>query len=819
MSCASDRITDMEKKYTITGMTCSACSSGIERAIGKKEGVSSVNVSLMGESMDVTFDETVVSEAELVKEVFDLGYGAYEYGTVRKNAAERIKVRLIASIVLLVPLLYLSMGHMIGLPLPSFLHPEFSPQAFAIAQAVLAFAIMAINFHFFKNGFLAVLHKMPNMDTLVSLGSLASFGYSVYLTVCIFTDAPEAAHEHAMGLFYESAGTILTLVTVGKWLEARAKRRTGREVEKLLRLSPEFVTVERGGGEEAIRLSQVQVGDVVIVKQGGYIPVDGEIVEGASSVDKSAITGESLPVEVGVGDFVTSACMNKNGYLKIRAERVGSDTTLSKIVKMVQSAGASKAPIQKFADSVAGVFVPLVTLIAIAAFCVWVFVSGDLEKAMNYGISVLVISCPCALGLATPVAVMAATGKGASLGILYKDAETLQKTSEVNAVLFDKTAPLTEGTPTVTDILSFEGGQDEWLPAVKAIELRSNHPLAECIVGHLDGVREAELESFSYVSGQGAIGVSAGKTYRLGNRKLCKGIDLAKANRAERELSADGKTVLFFCEGQKLVGLIAVADVLKETSKEAVALLKARGVRLAMLTGDSEGAAKGIASKVGIDDYYAEVMPEDKLRAVENLQKFSTVAMVGDGINDSPALKQADVGVAMGSGTDVAIDSADIILSGGDMRLLDTAIDLSKTAVRNIKENLFWAFFYNCVGIPVAAGAFAVWGWSLNPMLASLAMSLSSLFVVCNALRLTRYQIKRKEKGMEKLLTVKGMMCMHCVEHVSKALEAVDGVASVEVNLKKKTADVRLSRDVADEILQKAVADAGYEVTSVKNKG
>lgn len=823
----------MVKQYTVTGMTCSACSSGIERTVGKLGGVEQVEVSLMGKSMKVQFNGEEITEEQIFSAVRSLGYGIYRMGEEpkekQKSSDKVLFIRFIISVCLLVPLLYVSMGHMVGLPVPSFLNPVdpyLNGQWFALYQGVLALAVIAVNFAFFKNGFFALVKRVPNMDTLVALGSGVSFVYSVVLTVFTFVGkygGNMAWYELHMELHYESAATILALVTVGKWLEEKSKRKTGDEIEKLLKLAPDKVTVEENGVQREISVKEVKVGDILVVKQGEYIPVDGIVAEGNSFVDKSAITGESLPVEVTAGHAVTSAALNKGGVLKIKAEKVGEDTTLSKIVKMVREAGASKAPIQKFADKVAGIFVPLVTLFALLTFVIWILIDGGfvLEHCVTYAISVLVISCPCALGLATPVAIMTATGKGASLGILYKDAENLQKLCEVNTVLLDKTATLTEGKPRVTDVVCFGAEEHEVLDIACGIEKNSNHPLAACIVDHAQTC--VEVNNFQYFVGKGARAEFRGKIYLLGNDKLVSGKRIKKETRIKAaELSAQGKTVLYFAENDEVTALIAVADTLKVGSTEAVRLLKNRKMRVAMLTGDEKTTAKAIADSVGIDEFLAEVLPEDKLTAVTNVQSVGgCVAMVGDGINDSPALKQADVGIAMGSGTDVAIDSAGVVLVSEDIRTLDTVFDLSRATVRNIKENLFWAFFYNVIMIPVAAGAFSFIGFTFNPMIAAACMSLSSLFVVCNALRLLAYKNKKIISGdlyMKKIVHVEGMCCEHCAKRVENALSAAKNVISADVKLKKKVAIIRSREEVSDEEITQLVTDAGYTVTEIENK-
>ena len=828
-----------KEKFTVTGMSCSACSAGVERVTKKLNGVKTAEVSLLGESLTVEYDETLVTREDIFAAVTALGYGIGEYREGKeerqKGKAEALKKRFIVSMILLVPLMYLAMGGMISLPEPP-------AKANYILQFILAGATMAVNFRFFRNGFSALVKRVPNMDTLVSLGSGVSFLYSIYLAIKMSAHAG----EHAGHLFFESAAMILTLVTLGKWLEAAATGKTGKEVEKLLRMMPDTVTIVENDEEKNVPFSSLKEGDILAVKQGEYIPVDGVVVSGGGFVDRAAVTGESVPVEAEVGAAVTGADIVKSGYMRVRAEKVGKDTTISQIVRMVKEAGESKAPIQHTADVIAGIFVPAVTLIALVTFLAWTLAKGDVSTAANYAISVLVISCPCSLGLATPVAVMAATGKGMSLGILFKNAEALQRAEKVNCMLLDKTATLTEGNMKVTDFSAVagcsagvaNGGADEKeiLQIAAAIEAKSNHPIADCIYEYaVEKSGEVRLiaENYEYETGKGALAEVKGKKYRLGNRKLLTEAENKLAFEEEKRLSKQGKTAVFLAGESGVIAVFAVADALKETSKEAIAALKKEKIRVAMVTGDNERVAHAIAESVGISDVFAEALPKDKAEAVKRVQSAGGyVAMVGDGINDSPALKQADVGIAVGTGTDVAIDSADVVLVSGDIRSAADAVQLSRKTVKNIKENLFWAFFYNVVAIPVAAGAFAFAGLSLNPMIAAACMSLSSLFVVGNALRLTRFKSgfqsgnaaeksvnenKNYEvKGnMKKVLHIEGMMCAHCVKHVTDALNAVDGVSVIEVNLKKKTAEIALEKDVKNEELTAAIKNAGYEVKKI----
>ncbi|MBQ7913626.1 MAG: cadmium-translocating P-type ATPase [Clostridia bacterium] len=808
----------MKDKFSVTGMSCAACSSGIERTVGRLEGVTKAEVSLMGENMLVEYDEKLVSREKIIQTVIDLGYGAKLYDeralTATKPQPNKLKKRFLLSVIFLLPLLYFSMGGMV-----SFL-PQPNKIISASVQMGLALIVIVINFKFFTSGTKALFKRVPNMDTLVSLGAGAAYIYSVVYTILIYC-GKASEHTH---LFYESAAMVLGLVTLGKWLEEKSKRKTGDEIEKLIKLMPNTVTVERGGERVKIPFSDIAVGDILIVKQGEYVPVDGKIVEGHAFVDRAAITGESMPIEVGVNDQVTGADIVKSGFIKLCAEKVGADTTLSQIVKMVKEAGASKAPLQKIADKISAFFVPSVTVIAIVVFIVWFLSTGELSSAANYGICVLVISCPCSLGLATPVAVMAATGRGMALGILFKDAEALQKAKGINCVLLDKTATLTVGKPKVTDAEIFIKDMGLAYALAFAIESHSNHPIAECVRAYseekLSG-ETIEITDYSYEMGKGAKGKYQGKTYYLGNRRLLGNIEEKASYALEKKYSEVGKTAVFLADDKRLLAVFAIADTLKEESKSAVADLRARDIRVAMLTGDNENVAKAIAKEVGIDEYFAEALPENKTEAVQRIHEVGGfVAMVGDGINDSPALKEADIGVAMGNGTDVAMDAADIILSRGDLRLVGKMIDLSRKTVKNIKQNLFWAFFYNCIAIPVAAGAFAFANITLAPWMGALSMCLSSLFVVTNALRLTRFGKKKEiadkeENGMKKTLKIDGMMCQRCVAHVNKALSGVQGVVSVDVNLKKKLAIVETDGSVTDEALVSAVTEAGYEVKKI----
>lgn len=806
----------MKKQFSVTGMTCAACSSGIERTVKKMDGVSACSVSLMGASMTAEFDPEKVTEEQIVSAVKALGYGAYDYGKQpqSKKRGLTFPLRFFLSLALLIAEMYFSMGHMIS--------DKIVPHGWwnVAPQMALTLAVLALNYQFFTSGVRSAVKLVPNMDTLVTLGASVSFVYSVVVA---------ALDPYTHALFFESAAMIVTLVTLGKWLEDKSKKRTGREIEKLLSLAPDTVRVEREGKEQSVPLSEVKEGDIVIVKQGESIAADGVVVEGHGFADEAAITGESLPVELTEGDGAVSASVLKSGYLKIKAEKVGEDTVLSGIIRMVREAGASKAPIQKLADKIAAVFVPVVLAIAIVTLTVWLVVAKDAYTAFNYAVSVIVISCPCAMGLATPVAVMAASGRGASMGVLFKNADAIQRTADIRTALLDKTATLTEGKPRVVFYESAIG--EDAKEIAYAIETKLNHPLADCIALYC-GEHRKEAEEVEYLTGMGAQAVLDGKRYYLGNDKLMKHIGVAVDKEKFDELSREGKTVLFLADDEKTLALFALADTLKEGSREAVKELKEICEKVVMLTGDNRACAEYIAEQAGIprDCVYAEVLPEDKLKAVRRETEANAtlhkrarraVMMAGDGINDAPALKEADVGFAMGNGTDVAIESADVVLVSGDLKGAGRALRLARKTMRIIGENLFWAFFYNCVGIPVAAGCFAALGIALNPMIAAGCMSLSSLFVVGNALRLTAFERKKTknlsmEADMKVTVKIEGMMCAHCEKHVKDALEAVEGVLSAEASHKKKRAVVTLEREVDNALLVAAVKEAGYEVKEVK---
>ena len=804
----------MKQKFNVTGMTCAACQANVDRRVKKLEGVKNVDVNLLSNSMTVEFDESVTGNEEIIAAVCEIGYNADLYGEKRENKMENsaederknMLKRLISSVVLMIPLMYIAMGHMMGLPMPHMPHI-----ANAITQMLIAIAVIFINRKFFIVGSKALIKLSPNMDSLVMIGSGASFLYGVITVYRMAYGDSSGIHD----LYFESAAMILTLVTVGKYLEARSKARTTSALDKLMNLSPKTATVIRDGKEITVLTSDIRVGDIISVKPGEAIAVDGIIVSGNGWVDQSAVTGESIPVEKGEGDEVISATINKNGSFLFEAKRVGEETTISQIIKMVEDAGSSKPPIARLADKVSGIFVPVVIGIAIVTFIVWMALGYGVDHSLSLAIAVLVISCPCALGLATPVAIMVGTGRAASLGILVKSAEVLESLHGIDTVVLDKTGTVTEGQPRVTDVYSLDD-EAELLRVAYSLESKSEHPLGQAVCRYAEekGIAKEEISDFENIPGRGIKAIYKGKTALGGNPALMgdEGIEMTDIPAYAKE----GKTPLIFALDGKVMGVIAVADTIRSDSREAVEEFKKHNIDVIMLTGDNRDTAKTIADKAGIEHIISDVMPADKEKCVADLKvEGKKVAMVGDGINDAPALVRADVGIAIGAGTDIAIDSADIVLMKSSLRDAAKAIELGRAVIRNIKMNLFWAFFYNTLGIPLAAGVlFIPFGIKLDPMIGAAAMSLSSVCVVTNALRLYNFG-KQKQKGdkeMTKTLKVDGMMCMHCKAHVEKALAAVEGVTSVEVDLDAKTATVTLSAEVADAVLAKAVTDAGYTV-------
>jgi len=818
-------------KYHVTGMTCAACSARVEKAVAKVEGVTEVSVNLLMNSMQVEGDALA---EDVIRAVEKAGYGAYAGRAGKRteyiSEEQSTKFRLVSSLCLLVPLMYLSMGHVMwNWPLPEDLAEN--PLALAIWQMLFTITIMFINRKFFENGFGSLLHGAPNMDTLVAIGSGAAFVKSMKvlfdMTECYVSDNRAMGAHYLHGFYFESAAMILTLITVGKMLEARAKGKTTNALSSLMKLTPKTATVLVGGKEKRIPASQVSVGDIFVVRPGESIPVDGNVLEGNSAVDESALTGESIPVDKAEGDHVYSATINQSGFLKCKAVKTGEDTTFSQIIKMVNEAASSRAPIAKMADKVSGVFVPVVIFISFVTFLAWIGMGQSSDFAFERAIAVLVISCPCALGLATPVAIMVGTGKGATMGVLFKNATALEQTGKTEIVVFDKTGTITQGKPVVTDVLPAEGLSRELLLRTAAVlEKKSEHPLARAVMTYAEGQgiqTEEEVKDFTALAGNGLSGIYQGETLVGGSLAYMESrMDVgAHLRQKAAELSAQGKTPLFFADGEKMLGIIAVADVLKKDSAQVIRELRALGMKIVMLTGDNETTAHAIGAQAGVDEVIAGVLPEGKKDAIENLKKHGKVAMVGDGINDAPALMTADVGIAMASGTDVAMEAADVVLVGGRLSGVVEALLLSRATLKNIKENLFWAFVYNSLGIPIAAGVlYPVFGVTLNPMFGAAAMSLSSFCVVTNALRLNlkKFSKKKKEevKRMEKKMEIKGMMCMHCSGRVKKCLEELEGVTEAVVDHETGSAVVKSTMELDDAILKKTVEDQGYEVVSIQ---
>lgn len=841
------------EQYNVTGMSCAACSARVEKAVSKVPGVTSCSVSLLTNSMGV---EGTASPTDIIAAVEEAGYGASEKGapaaggkrqtslaaaedSLRDKETPKMKKRLIASLCFLIPLMYFSMGHMMwNWPVPAFF--EGNHVAMGLLQLLLTAAVMVINQKFFISGFKGLIHGAPNMDTLVALGAGASFVYSTYALFAM-TDAQvqgdmAGAMSYMHEFYFESAAMILTLITVGKMLEARSKGKTTDALKSLMKLAPKTATVLRNGAETEVSVDQVRKGDIFVVRPGENIPVDGIVLEGSSAVNESALTGESIPVDKKPGDQVSAATVNHSGFIRCEAARVGEDTTLSQIIQMVSDAAATKAPIAKIADRVSGVFVPAVIAIAVITIIVWLIAGQTVGFALARGISVLVISCPCALGLATPVAIMVGNGMGAKNGIMFKTAVSLEETGKTQIVALDKTGTITSGEPKVTDMIPADGvTEDELLAAAYALEKKSEHPLAHAILVRAKekGVDERlETEEFQAVPGNGLSGRLGEDWLAGGNLKFIGGnaeITDEIRKKAE-ELAEGGKTPLFFSRNGKLIGIIAVADVIKEDSPQAVRELQNMGIHVVMLTGDNERTAKAIGAQAGVDEVIAGVLPDGKESVIRSLKRKGKVAMVGDGINDAPALTRADIGIAIGAGTDIAIDAADVVLMKSRLSDVPAAIRLSRATLRNIHENLFWAFFYNVIGIPLAAGVWIpLFGWQLNPMFGAAAMSLSSFCVVTNALRLNWFNVHdaRKDKNvkshkkqevttMEKTMKIEGMMCEHCEARVKKTLEAIPQVDAAEVSYKAGTAVVTLNAEVGDDVLKKAVEDQDYKVLGIE---
>ena len=834
------------ERYNVSGMSCAACSSRVEKAVSSLPGINSCNVSLLTNSMTV---EGNADSRDIIAAVEKAGYKARlekeQEGREGKDSfspdeeTAKLKRRLTASLVFLVILMYFSMGHMMwGWPIPRFM--EGNHIAMGLLQLILTAAVMVINQKFFISGFKGLIHRAPNMDTLVAIGAAAAFIYST-AALFLMTDAQlegdiSSVEGYMHEFYFESAAMILTLITVGKMLEARSKGKTTDAIRRLMSLAPEKATVIRGDREVIVPVAQVKKGDIFVLRPGERVPVDGTIVEGKSAIDESALTGESIPAEKGEGDSVSAATINTSGYLKCRAVRVGEDTTLAQIVRLVSDAAATKAPVAKIADKVSGIFVPAVMAISLLTLAVWLAAGQSMGFALARGISVLVISCPCALGLATPVAIMAGSGKGARSGILFKTAAAMEETGKIQIVALDKTGTVTKGHPEVADIVTAESVHEEQLLRLAFdLESRSEHPLAVAIVEEASrrGMEAAEVSEFEALPGRGLVAVREGRVIAGGNLQFISSKAEVKENiSAEaRRISSQGKTPLFFSEDGKMIGMIAVADSIKEDSHKAVEELENMGIKVVMLTGDNEAAARSIGEKAGISRVIAQVLPSEKEKVIRTLQKQGKTAMVGDGINDAPALTRADVGIAIGAGTDIAVDAADVVLMKNSLRDVPAAIRLSRSALKIIHENLFWAFIYNVVGIPLAAGVFiSALGWQLNPMFAAAAMSLSSFCVVTNALRLNLVNVyderkdhkikirkKRKEdKLMEKTMKIEGMMCGHCEATVKKTLESIEGVESAEVSHEKGTAVVICSSELENEVLRQAVEEQDYRVTAIE---
>jgi len=844
----------MIQKYDVTGMSCAACSARIEKVVGKLEGVRTVTVNLLMNNMTVDFDENLLNHDKIIQSVIDAGYGASlpreenapQTAEKTANPADEelagMKTRLIWSIAFLVPLMYVAMGHMLHLPMPSWLHGEGNYLTNALVQLLLCVPVLFLNRKFYVVGLKALWKRSPNMDSLIAVGSGAAL---ISGLVAVFRMSYGYGHgdlaiveRYAHNLYIESAAMILTLITVGKFLETRSKGRTGQAISRLIALTPDTAKLLKNGVEVETPVSQVQLGDIAVVRAGDRVPVDGVICQGNAAIDQSALTGESIPVEKTVGDRVDAGTICQNGFFQVQVDRVGKDTSLARIIALVEEASSGKAPIARLADKIAGIFVPTVMAIALLAFVVWLLVGESLEFALNIGISVLVIFCPCALGLATPVAIMAGAGKGAENGILFRTAQSLEQAQNVTTVVLDKTGTVTQGHPSVTDI--FASDTTSLLKLAASIEASSSHPLAQAVIREAQhrGIASAPVDRVENLPGFGLVARQGEDVIAAGNAALMEklGVDLSAVAEQAVQLEENGKTLLYFTKNQALAGLIAVADPVKPTSEQAVRELRELGCKVVILTGDNARTADAVCRAVGADYAIAQVLPQDKEAHIRALQdKGEKVAMVGDGINDAPALTRADVGFAIGGGTDVAIESADVVLTGAQLTAVSQAIKLSRSVLRIIKENLFWAFFYNAIGIPVAAGVlYPAFGITLSPMIGSAAMSLSSFCVVTNALRLTRLKlqegecptncdssvenevkieetiIKQEETAMTKTMNIQGMMCPHCVAHVKKALTAIPGVEA-DVQLDNKCAVITMAQPVEDAVLVKAVVDAGYE--------
>lgn len=819
------------KQYNITGMSCAACANRIEKTVAHINGVESCSVSLLTNSMGV---EGTASSESVIQAIENIGYGASEKGVEKvkddslvDHETPKLKKRLITSLVFLLLLMYLSMGHMMWKwPVPSFLENHVS---LAVTEMLLTIIILVINKAFFINGYKSLFQLSPNMDALVALGSSAAFGYSLVVLYLMIDAMSQGQMMKVMSLghdlYFESAAMIPTLITVGKMLEAMSKGRTTDALKSLMDLAPQTAVIIRDNKEVTVGIDEVNKGDLFIVRPGENIPVDGVIVEGSTAIDESALTGESIPVDKTVNDTVSGATLNQSGFIKVRATRVGEDTTLSQIIQMVSDAAATKAPIAKKADQVSGIFVPVIIGIALVTFIVWMILGKSIGFSIARAISVLVISCPCALGLATPVAIMVGNGMGAKNGILFKTSESLEVTGSIDIIALDKTGTITKGTPVVTDVVPYKIEKEVLLNYAASLEKNSEHPLGKAITDYYHG--NEDVKDFKILPGHGLRGLIHDKEVLGGSIKMMEKHIPDDVEIQAKNMAKEGKTPLFFSYDDYYLGMICVADTMKEDSPQAIKEMQNMGIQVVMLTGDNQETAQAIGSKAGVDEVIAGVLPDGKESVIRNLQRQGKVAMVGDGINDAPALTRADIGIAIGAGTDIAIDAADVVLMNSKLTDVTAAIKLSRATLRNIHENLFWAFFYNAICIPVAAGVFiTLTGWQMNPMLGAAAMSLSSFFVCMNALRLNTFSMhdaskdikrkKKEKKTMEKTLEITGMMCGHCEMAVKKALEAVDGVESADVSHEKGTAVVTLSKEVSNDVLKKTVEDKDYTVTSIK---
>ncbi|MDU6097887.1 heavy metal translocating P-type ATPase [Peptoniphilus harei] len=845
----------MEKKFDVSGMTCSSCVANITKAVEKLDGVSGANVNLMTNSMKVNFDENIVDDEKIIGAVEKIGYGASPAGEKTKSEdrpvddrEKALKHRLISSIIFMVILMYIAMGPMIHLPTPGIFHEREGAIIFAFSQFLLALPVVYINRDFYISGFKGLKNRAPNMDSLVAIGSLAALVYgifAIYMMAYGFGQGDmELVDAYRHNLYFESSAMILTLITVGKYLEEKSKNKTRSSLSNLMDLAPKMATVIEDGEEVVKNIEDVRVGDILLVRPGESVAVDGKVIEGASSLDESAVTGESIPVQKSVGDRVISASINTTGSFKFQAEKVGEDTTISQIIKLVDEANQSKAPIAKLADEIAGVFVPAVLIIAAITFGVWMAMGYGFENALNFAISVLVISCPCALGLATPVSIMVATGKSADFGLLFKNAEVLENLHKIDVIVMDKTGTITEGKPILTDIVT-DLDEENFLKIAGSIEKNSQHPLASAIINYAqeNDIDLEEITNFNSVSGRGLNGEIAGNKYLAGNLEymLEEKIDLKDFQAKAEELAGEGKTSMYFANESEVLGIISVKDLPKESSKDAIKLLRDMGKKIIMLTGDNEKTAEAIADEIGVDETLAGLLPQDKNKEIDKIQKSGKkVLMIGDGINDAPSLAKADIGMAIGHGTDVAIESSDVVLMRSDLLDVVSALELSKATIKNIKQNLFWAFFYNTIGIPLAAGLlFPAFGIKLSPMFAALAMSLSSVFVVNNALRLRRFKPRGVKKSLEESksssekeivkeenlieknekttkIKVEGMTCGHCEKRVADALEKTGKAKNVVANHENSSVEF-IDQGLSPEEIENAIEEAGYKI--IKNKG